>query len=73
MAHDIAFHISTTRFDEDYSPSSTSRATTNFANLARGDDREQNLRNALTMIDRRFNDLVRWDNPTGDRLSLIHI
>ncbi|WP_296197100.1 putative oxygenase MesX [uncultured Microbacterium sp.] len=70
MAHDIAFHISTTRFDEDYSPSSTSRATTNFANLARGDDREQNLRNALTMIDRRFNDLVRWDNPTGDRYTL---
>ncbi|WP_439693824.1 putative oxygenase MesX [Curtobacterium sp. SP.BCo] len=64
---DFSFHIDTTRFDEDYTPSATSRVTTNFANLARGEHRQQNLRNALTMIDRRFNDLARWDNPNGDR------
>lgn len=64
---DFSFHITTTRFDEDYTPSDSSRLTTNFANLARGEHRQQNLRNALTMIDRRFNDLARWDNPDGDR------
>lgn len=58
MANDITFRISTTRFDEDYAPSSSSRITTNFANLARGEHRQQNLRNALAMIDRRVNDLV---------------
>jgi hypothetical protein len=33
MAEDFAFNISTTRFDEDYAPSESSRITTNFANL----------------------------------------
>lgn len=70
MSTDFTYRISTTRFDEDYSPSQNSRATTNFANLARGDDRRENLRSALTMIDRRFNDLARWDNPDGDRYTL---
>lgn len=70
MSTDFTYRISTTRFDEDYSPSESSRATTNFANLARGDDRRENLRSALTMIDRRFNDLARWDNPEGDRYTL---
>ncbi|MFB4353902.1 DUF1852 family protein [Microbacterium sp. LS_15] len=70
MANDFTFHITTTRFDEDYTPSDDSRITTNFANLARGEHRRQNLRNALTMIDRRFNDLAHWDNPTRDRYTL---
>jgi hypothetical protein len=70
MASDFRFRITTTRFDEHYAPSESSRATTNFANLARGEHRQQNLRNALTMIDRRFNDLAPWDNPNGDRYSL---
>lgn len=70
MANEFTFRISTTRFDDGYTPSESSRATTNFANLARGDDRQQNLRNALTMIDRRFNDLADWDNPGGDRYAV---
>jgi hypothetical protein len=67
MANDITFRISTTRFDEDYAPADGSRVTTNFANLARGADRRQNLRNALSMIDRRFNDLASAENANGDR------
>lgn len=70
MADEFTFSITTTRFDEDYSPSENSRATTNFANLARGEDRQQNLRNTLTMIDRRFNGLAHWDNPNGDRYTV---
>lgn len=70
MANEFTFSITTTRFDEHYAPSSSSRATTNFANLARGEHRQQNLRNALTMIDRRFNDLAQWDNPTRDRYTV---
>jgi hypothetical protein len=70
MANEFTFSITTTRFDEDYSPSDSSRLTTNFANLARGEHRQENLRNALTMIDRRFNDLAHWDNPNGDRYTL---
>ena len=64
------FSIETTRFDEDYRPVDGTRITTNFANLARGEDREENLRNTLRMIDRRFNDLANWDNETGDRYRL---
>lgn len=70
MPHAFTFTTSTTRFDEDYTPSQSTRATTNFANLARGELREQNLRNTLTMINRRFNDLADWDNPSGDRYTL---
>ena len=70
MANDFTFSITTTRFDEDYSPTDSSRITTNFANLARGEHRQQNLRNALTMIDRRFNALAHWDNPNRDRYTL---
>ena len=67
MANDLTFSITTTRFDEHYMPSADSRITTNFANLARGPERQQNLRNALGMIDRRFNSLAHWDNPSGNR------
>jgi hypothetical protein len=70
MTDDFDYRITTTRFDEDYAPSETSRITTNFANLARGERRQENLRNALTMIDRRFNSLADWDNPNGDRYAL---
>ena len=70
MADAFTFSIRTTRFDEDYTPCPTSRTTTNFANLARGENRQENLRNALTMIDRRFNSLAHWDNPDGERYAL---
>jgi hypothetical protein len=70
MANEFTFSITTTRFDEDYSPSDSSRITTNFANLARGEHRQQNLRNALTMMNHRFNDLAHWDNPYRDRYTV---
>ncbi|WP_138844215.1 putative oxygenase MesX [Rhodococcus pyridinivorans] len=70
MTNDCVFSIDTTRFDEDYTPATDSRSTTNFANLARGEGRRQNLRNALTMMNTRVNELVHWDNPRGDRYAL---
>ena len=70
MTSPFTFTISTTRFDEDYEPSEGTRATTNFANLARGEHRQQNLRNALAMMTRRFNDLAHWDNPSGERYAV---
>ncbi|WIB13449.1 putative oxygenase MesX [Curtobacterium sp. MCPF17_052] len=65
MANDLTFSITRTRFDEDYSPSDSSRLTTNFANLARGEHRQQNLRTALDMIDRRCNDLAASAGSAG--------
>ncbi|GAM60272.1 hypothetical protein JCM19232_605 [Vibrio ishigakensis] len=70
MKNDLTFAINSITFDENYQPSDNTRITTNFANLARGDSREQNLRNALRMIDNRFNALANWDNPQGDRYSV---
>jgi len=70
MVNDFAFSLSTTRFDEHYRPAESSRATTNFANLARGENRQENLRAALAMIDRRLNELLPADNPAADRYSL---
>ena len=70
MAHEFTFRITTTSFDEDYAPSTRSRITTNFANLARGEHRRQNLRNALAMIDHRFNELADRDSPTRDRYGV---
>lgn len=61
------FSIKKISFDENYNPSATTRTTTNFANLARGESRQQNLRNTLKMINNRFNSLACWDNPTADR------
>lgn len=66
----VTFAIRSIPFNEDYRPSEGTRLTTNFANLARGDTRQQNLRNALKMIDGRFNALASWDNPRADRYSL---
>lgn len=68
--NDFSFKISSIVFDENYHPAENTRATTNFANLARGESRQENLRNALRMIDNRFNALANWDNPTGDRYSV---
>lgn len=64
---DFAFKLESTCLDENYHPSSQTRLTTNFANLARGASRQQNLRNALNMINNRFNALAHLDNPKGDR------
>jgi hypothetical protein len=57
-------------FDENYNPSENTRITTNFANLARGKNRQENLRNTLVMINNRFNTLAHWDNPKSDRYSV---
>ncbi|MEZ2721094.1 DUF1852 domain-containing protein [Paenalcaligenes hominis] len=66
----FTFSIKNINFDENYEPSKNTRATTNFANLARGASRQENLRNTLKMINSRFNDLANWDNPNGDRYSV---
>ncbi|EAR54210.1 hypothetical protein SKA34_03835 [Photobacterium sp. SKA34] len=70
MNNDFTFTINKTGLDENYHPASNTRITTNFANLARGKSRQQNLRNALKMIDNSFNALANWDNPEGDRYSI---
>lgn len=70
MSNDFKFTINSIAFDENYQPADSTRITTNFANLARGESRQQNLRNTLTMINNRFNALAQWDNPTGDRYSV---
>ncbi|WP_114767918.1 DUF1852 domain-containing protein [Vibrio rhodolitus] len=70
MSKEFTFAINSLDFNENYHPSDNTRITTNFANLARGDDRQANLRNALNMIDNSFNALANWDNPNGDRYSL---
>ena len=70
MKDDFSFTIKRVFFDEDYRPSDNTRITTNFANLARGEYRKANLRNALAMIDNRFNALASWDNPAGNRYSV---
>lgn len=67
---DFTFRITRTALDEDYRPAETTRITTNFANLARGDSRRDNLRNTLRMIDNRFNSLAHHKNPRGDRYAL---
>ncbi|EPP4294789.1 DUF1852 domain-containing protein [Vibrio navarrensis] len=66
----MIFNIRSIGFDENYHPKDNTRITTNFANLARGEHRQENLRNALKMIDSRFNALAHWDNPKGDRYSV---
>lgn len=67
---DFVFTLKSTCLDENYHPSTQTRLTTNFANLARGANRQQNLRNALNMINNRFNALAHVDNPKGDRYHL---
>ncbi|MGZ7174241.1 DUF1852 domain-containing protein [Burkholderia gladioli] len=70
MENNFTFEIKRICFDENYHPSDNTRITTNFANLARGTRRQENLRNTLKMIDSRFNELAHWDNPKGDRYSV---
>jgi len=70
MTKEFDFKIKSIRFDENYLPADNTRVTTNFANLARGNRRQENLRNALKMIDNRFNALAHWDNANGDRYSV---
>jgi hypothetical protein len=70
MNQDFTFTIKNISLNEDYHPSDSTRITTNFANLARGENRQQNLRNTLKMIDNSFNALAYWDNPKGDRYSV---
>lgn len=77
MGNSFTYSIKRTCFDEHYLPSSSTRLTTNFANLARGEKREENLSRALKMIDNNFNALAHWDNPNNDRysveLEIVHV
>lgn len=66
----FTFSLKRSCFDENYNPSENTRTTTNFANLARGEKRQENLRNTLVMINNRFNALARWDNPKADRYAV---
>lgn len=70
MSTEFNFTIKSISLDENYQPADSTRITTNFANLARGESRQANLHNALKMIDNRFNALANWDNPNGDRYSV---
>lgn len=70
MTKEFTFALHSICFDEDYQPSEQTRITTNFANLARGKNRQENLRNTFRMIDNRFNALAHWDNPNGDRYAV---
>jgi len=70
MNKDFTFAIKSIFFDEEYHPSDKTRITTNFANLARGTSRQENLRNTFSMINNRFNALAHWDNPQGDRYAV---
>ena len=47
MSNAFTFSIKSINFDENYQPSDSTRITTNFANLARGTSRQENLRNTL--------------------------
>lgn len=70
MTIDLDFSIKQTPFNADYQPAETTRLTTNFANLARGEKRKDNLTKALAMIDNRFNALADWDNPNAKRYGI---
>lgn len=70
IKYDFAFTLKSIYFNEDYIPSNSTRTTTNFANLARGTSRQENLRNTINMINNRFNTLASWDNPNKDRYSV---
>ncbi|WP_417698250.1 DUF1852 domain-containing protein [Psychromonas sp.] len=70
MNTDFTFTVNSTALDEHYQPADNTRATTNFANLARGENRQHNLRNAFKMIDNRFNRLAHWDNAEAKRYSV---
>jgi hypothetical protein len=70
MSTNFTFDIKRIDFDENYRPADSTRITTNFANLARGERREENLRDTLEMINSRFNGLAHWDNPNADRYTL---
>ena len=70
MSQAFTFTLKRSCFDENYNPSENTRTTTNFANLARGEKRQENLRNTLVMINNRFNALARWDNPNADRYAV---
>jgi len=66
----FTYSIKSINFDENYHPSDSTRVTTNFANLARGESRQKNLQNTLRMINNRFNALAHWDNLNSDRYSV---
>ncbi|SFD23964.1 DUF1852 domain-containing protein [Algibacter pectinivorans] len=70
IMNNIKFKIKSTYFDEQYIPSTSTRITTNFANLARGKGRQENVRNTINMINNRFNTLANWDNPNNTRYSV---
>ena len=77
MSQGFTYAIKRIAFNEHYTPSGNTRLTTNFANLARGEQRQENLSRALKMINNSFNTLAHWDNPNHNRysveLEIVHV
>lgn len=77
MSKNFIYSIDSIVFDENYEPSNNTRLTTNFANLARGENRQKNLRRAIQMINNNFNARANWDNANADRysveLEIVHV
>ena len=57
MSKAFTYTLKRSCFDENYNPSENTRTTTNFANLARGEKRQENLRNTLVISTTA---LTRW-------------
>ena len=60
MSQAFTFTLKRSCFDENYNPSENTRTTTNFANLARGEKRQENLRNTRAIIDQYKADTGRY-------------
>ena len=70
MNQQFTYTIKRTLFDENYNPSGKCAYYNQLCYLARGENRQENLRNTLAMINNRFNNLAHWDNPKGDRYAV---
>src|SRR5690606_1241957 len=70
IKNDFVFTLKSIYFNEDYILSNNTRATTGVASLARGESRQEYLRNIINVINNRYNTLANWDNPPNERCSI---
>src|SRR5690606_8947993 len=71
MNKEFACSIKCIRFVVNYRLLDSIRRTINLAKLARGENRQENLRNTRAMINSRFIDLAHWDCLQADRYSFL--
>lgn len=66
----LEFYLKQIPYNVNYKPTQLTRMTTNYANLARGELRQSNIKSVLKIINTKLNKILRQNSSTQERYEI---